>query len=94
MGERVLERVLELRKEPRLVEELRGLQVGEPRAQRRPPARRRSAWSSAQGTSLPMTAAAWSRRLSSGGRRSIRAARIACTVAGTCDALSIGRGSR
>ena len=42
------------------------------------------ACSSGQGTSVPMTAAVWSRRLSSGGSRSMRAASSACTVAGTC----------
>ena len=31
-----------------------------------------------------MTAAVWSRRFSSGGSRSMRAASTACTVAGTC----------
>ena len=82
--ERVLERVLEVREEPRLVEELRGLQVREPARAARPPARRRSPGAAAKGTSLPMTAAAWSRRLSSGASRSMRAARIACTVAGIC----------
>ena len=34
MGERVLERVLEIRKQPRLVEELGGLEVVEPAAER------------------------------------------------------------
>src|SRR5215471_5504020 len=37
----------------------------------------------AKGTSVPMTAAVWRRRFSSDGKRSIRAARTACTVAGT-----------
>src|SRR5215470_11047973 len=40
------------------------------------------ACSRAKGTSFPMTEAAWSRRLSSAGRRSMRAARMACAVAG------------
>src|SRR5262249_30904592 len=40
------------------------------------------ACSSGQGTSVPITAAVWSRRLSSGGSRSMRAASTACTVAG------------
>ena len=39
--------------------------------------------SSASGTSLPITAAIWSSRFSSGGSRSMRAARTAWTVAGT-----------
>ena len=42
---------------------------------------------------MPMTEAACSSRLSSGGSRSMRAARIACTVAGTWSA-STGRVSR
>ena len=66
----------------RLVEELGGLQVREPAAQRLLGSSA-IACSSANGTSLPITAAACSRRLSSGGSRSMRAARIACTVAGT-----------
>ena len=41
------------------------------------------ACSRTNGTSLPMTEAVWSSRLSSGGSRSIRAASTACTVAGT-----------
>ena len=45
------------------------------------------------GTSLPMTAAAWSSRLASGARRSMRAARMACTVAGIFR-RSTGRVSR
>src|SRR5262245_49154487 len=36
-----------------------------------------------KGTSVPMTAAVWSRCFSSGGKRSMRAASTACTVAGT-----------
>ena len=39
--------------------------------------------SRAKGTSLPMTEAVCRSRLSSGASRSMRAARIACTVAGT-----------
>ena len=35
-----------------------------------------------KGTSVPITAAVWSRRFSSGGKRSMRAASTACTVAG------------
>src|SRR5262245_66516317 len=41
------------------------------------------AWSKGMGISVPMTAAVWRRRFSSGGSRSMRAARTACTVAGT-----------
>src|SRR2546425_8234987 len=41
------------------------------------------AWRSTNGTSLPITAADWSTRLSSDGRRSIRAARTVWMVAGT-----------
>ena len=51
------------------------------------------ACNSGQGTSVPITAAVWSRRFSSGGSRSIRAASTACTVAGTCR-LSSGLASR
>ena len=36
-----------------------------------------------------MTEAAWSRRFSSGGSRSMRAARIACAVAGICNASGV-----
>src|SRR5207245_23477 len=43
---------------------------------------RAAAISMAKGTSLPTTAAAWRSRLSSAPSRSIRAARIACTVGG------------
>ena len=50
------------------------------------------ACSSAKGTSLPMTAAACSRCLSSGGSRSMRAASTACTVAGTCSAPAAAPG--
>jgi len=39
--------------------------------------------SSVEGTSTPITAAAWSSRFCSGESRSMRAARIAWTVAGT-----------
>ena len=63
--ERVLERVLEIREEPGLVEELGGLQVVEP-ARSASSGSSAIAWSSANGTSLPMTEATWSRRLSSG----------------------------
>jgi hypothetical protein len=87
--ERVLERVLEVRKEPGLVEELRGLQVRELGAHL---VLRRvgNGQEQRQGTSLPMTAAAWSSRLASGPRRSMRAARMACTVRGSSDARRAG----
>jgi hypothetical protein len=84
VGERVLEGVLDVREQACLVQELGGLEPGEALGQRvcrRPgdaPA------STATGTSAPTTEAVWSNVLSSGGSRSIRAARIACTVAGTC----------
>ena len=42
------------------------------------------AWSKGKGTSVPITAAVWSKCFSSGGSRSMRAASTACTVAGTC----------
>ena len=83
MGEGVLEGVCEIREEAGFVEEFGGLQVAEPAARsssdNSPMACRR-----AKGTSVPMTAAVWRRRFSSGGRRSMRAARTACTVAGAC----------
>ena len=83
MGQRVLERVLEVGEEAGLVEELGGLEAVEPCGAAPPRALSAIAWSSAKGTSLPMTAADWSRRLSSGASRSMRAASTACTVAGT-----------
>ena len=46
------------------------------------------AWSRGKDTSVPITAAVWSRRFSLGGSRSMRAASTACTVAGTCRACS------
>ena len=89
MGEGVLERVFEVGEEARLVEQLRGLEgrqtLPEGVLGACATARRR-----ATGTSFPMTAAAWRRRLASAGSRSIRAARTASTVAGTSIA-SIGR---
>ena len=83
MGEGVLERVLDLGEEAGLVEELRGLQMREAQVERSS-GTSAMAWRSAKGTGVPMTAAAWRRRFSSGGSRSMRAARTACTVAGTC----------
>ena len=91
--EGVLEGVLEVGHEPRLVEELGGLQVRETAPQGLLGQRRRWPGAAARGTSLPMTEAAWSRRLASGGSRSMRAARTASTVAGTSIA-SIGRARR
>jgi hypothetical protein len=41
------------------------------------------ACNSGKETSVPLTAAVQSRRFSSAGSRSMRAAKIACTVAGT-----------
>ena len=87
VGERMLEGVLEIREEARLVQELGRLEVGEPAAEGSPRACSAMAWRRANGTSLPMTEAAWSRRLSSGASRSMRAARIACAVAGICDGV-------
>ena len=82
VGQRMLEGVLQVRKEAGLVQELGGLQAAESAARR---LRRRSAtaWSSVKRHVLPTTAAVWSRRLSPGDRRSMRAASTACTVAGT-----------
>ena len=89
MGERVLEGVFGIGKEPRLVEKLGRLQMREPRCTASSVSSA-TAWSSTKGTSLPMTEAVWSSCLSSAGSRSIRAARITCTVAGTSIAW-IGR---
>ena len=79
----VLEGVFRLGEEPRLVEELRGLEVGEAGGAAPSPAGRQWPVRRGNGTSVPMTAAVCSRRLSSGGSRSMRAASTACTVAGT-----------
>ncbi len=93
VGERVLEGVFEIGEEARLVEELGGLQMREPCAQRllgqlgdRARAARR-----ARPCRRPTLTAAGSS--SSGGSRSMRAARTACTVAGTW-MLPRGRASR
>jgi hypothetical protein len=77
VSERVLERVLEVRKEPGLVEELRGLEASESSARTSGSGVSAMTRSSGMGTSLPMTAAAWSSRLASGVKRSMRAARMA-----------------
>ena len=71
VGEGVLEGVAALGKQAGLLEELRRLQLRQASAM---------ACSSGQGTSVPMTVAVWSRRLSSGGSRSMRAASCACNV--------------
>ena len=93
VGQRVLERVLQLREEAdrRTATRRPGAATGPPEA--RPPARSAMARSSANGTSLPITAAVWSSRFSSGGSRSMRAASTAWTVAGT-RISSTGRVSR
>ena len=82
MGEGVLERVLELGTEARLVQELGGLEMSEPPAQvlvrhvgDRLEQRQRHL--------LPDDRRGLEQRLSAGGSRSMRAARIAWTVAGT-----------
>ena len=89
MGKRVLERVLKIRKKPRLVQELRRLEVTEPR-RNVSSGTSAMACSSVYGTSLPITAAACRSRLSSGNSRSMRAARSAWAVAGcaTCPVSS------
>jgi hypothetical protein len=65
----MLEGVREIGEQAALVEELRRLEMLEspPEGMGGSPA---TSSSSANGTSRPMTAAAWRRRLSSGGRRS------------------------
>ena len=87
MGEGVLEGVGALGKQTGLVEELRRLQLRQARYSASSGVSA-IAWSSGPGTSVPMTAAVWSKRLSSGGSRSRRAASSACTVAGACKVSS------
>ena len=82
VGQRVLEGVLDVGEQARLVEELGRLEPGEALGQRVRGSPATPA-STAIGTSVPTTEAVWSSALSSGGSRSMRAARIACTVAGT-----------
>ena len=93
VGQGVLERVLRLREEADCIAAARRPGAGTAAACRSASGVSAMAWSSANGTSLPITAAVWSRRFSSGGRRSMRAASTACTVAGT-RMLSTGRISR
>ena len=83
VGEGVLEGAFALGEEPRLIEKLGGLQVGKATLERRLGQLSNGLRSSSKGTSVPITAAVWRRRFSSGGNRSIRAASTACTVAGT-----------
>jgi hypothetical protein len=92
VGQCVLERVLEIGKQASLVEELGRLELGEC------PLQIMSAMSaiasrSETGTSFPTTAAACNSRLSSGWSRSMRAARMAWTVAGIWS-VSTGLASR
>ena len=90
--EGVLERVLEVGKGARLVQEFRRLQLREGMPQSSSVISAIASRSDT-GTSLPTTEAAWSSRFSSGRSRSMRAARIACTVAGTW-MVSTGLASR
>jgi hypothetical protein len=92
VGQGMLEGVLHVREQARLVEKFR-LPQG-PSADRSPSSGSSAiAAKIADGTSLPMTAAVWRSPLVAGGSRSIRAARMACTVAGICT-LCTGRTSR
>ena len=68
MGERVLEGVFELGEQARLVEELGRLQVREA-AMERGLGQLGNGLQQGKGTSVPITAAVWSRRFSSGGSR-------------------------
>ena len=79
----VLEGVGVLRKQVGLVQELGRLEVPEAVVQR-VLGQLGDRLQQGKGTSVPITAAVCSRRFTSGGRRSIRAASTACTVAGTC----------
>ena len=82
VGQGVLEGVVRLGEQAGLVEELRRLQVRQAAVQRLL-GQLGNGLQQGKGTSVPMTAAVWSRRFSSGGSRSMRAASTACTVAGT-----------
>ena len=82
LGEGMLEGVDQLGKQTHLVQKLGILEMHEPLAER-PFRKLHHGLEEDQGTSVPMTAAVWSRDFSSGGRRSMRVARTACTVAGT-----------
>jgi hypothetical protein len=80
----VLEGVDNLGEKVRFMEELGRLQVCQAVLHRRLwDGSSITACSTGRGTSRPITAAVCSSRLSSGGNRSIRAARTACTEAGT-----------
>ena len=83
VGQPVLERVLDVGEEAGLIQELGRLQVRESSLRAISSGCSAIASSSENGTSTPITAAACSRRFSSGGSRSMRAARMAWTVAGT-----------
>ena len=78
----MLEGVLRLGEQAGLIQELCRLQVRQAAVQRRL-GTSAMAWSSGKGTWVPTTAAVCRSRFSSGGRRSMRAASTACTVAGT-----------
>ena len=82
VGERVLEGVLEIGEELRLVDELGRLQAGQAAPQLVLGVLGDLAGARSTARSLPMTDATWRRRLSSAASRSMRAARIAWTVAG------------
>ena len=79
----MLEGVLVLGEEARLIEKLGRLEVRKIALQLRlgPPGH---GLQQRQGTSVPMTAAVCRSCFSSGGSRSMRAASTACTVAGIC----------
>ena len=87
MREGVLEGVFQLGEEAGLVEELRGLQVRQAAVQGGL-GHLFNGLQECGGDVLAITAADWRRRLSSGDGRSIRAASIACTVAGICNVVT------
>ena len=78
----MLEGVFRLGEQAGLIEELRRLEVRQAAVQRLL-GQVGNGLQQGKGTSVPITAAVWSRRFSSGGSRSMRAASTACTVAGT-----------
>ena len=93
VGEGMLEGILPLGEQARLVEELGRLEVRETTMQR-VLGQLGDGLEEGKGTSVPMTAAVCSRRLSSAGSRSMRAASTACTVAGTCSVCRALPGDR
>ena len=82
MGEGVLEGIRDLGEQPRLVEELGGLQMGEAHGERLL-RRLGHGLEERQGHLRADDGGGLQEPFSAGGSRSMRAARTACTVAGT-----------